>query len=179
MTEHPDRTAALARAVHETEQHVATGGWDAPLRVFALVDAAAALAADPSLAGVWEVRDDPHHLIAVEQEGLPQAETVEDLLAQLAWPDTVDGVAIVVERVVLPPQVEEELAGLDEQAVMARLDGHPQAQDVRIAAGALRTGETWAALRARSHDSDENVAGARDAVPGLTDALRATLEAQA
>lgn len=176
MTAQQDRTAALARAVHETEQHVAAGGWDAPLRVFALVDAGAALAADPSLAGAWEVSDDPDHLLAVEQEGLPRADTVEDLLAQLAWPATVDGVAIVVERVVVPPEVEDELAGLDEESVLTALAGHPKAQDVRIAAGVLRTGERWAAIRSRSHDHDTDVAGASDAVPGLTQALRATLE---
>lgn len=175
MTDSLDRITALARAVHETEAHVATAGWDGPVRVFALVDAAAAAGVDPTMAELADAH--PNQLLAVEQEGLPQAETLKDLLAQLAWPPAVDGVAVVTERVVLPPQVEEEMAALpDEAAVVAYLADHPQAQDVRIAAGVLRSGETWTALRARSHDRDEDVAGSRDGVPGLLEALAATLE---
>lgn len=177
-----DRTPSLARCVHETEAHVATAGWDGPVRVFALVDAASAVAADPSLAGLWPASDDPHHLVAVEQEGLPEADTLEALLAQLAWPEVVDGAAVVVERIVVPPEVEEELttgrdgtARLDENAAVERLASHPSAQDVRLAVGVLRSGESWCCLRARSHDSDTEVAGSRDAVPGLVAALAATL----
>lgn len=168
-------TAALARCLRETEQHVAGAGWDGPVRVFALVRTAAALAADPSLAAVLpDTGGDPHHLTAVEQEGLPQAEELEDLLAQLAWPDQVDGAAVVVERLVVPPAAEAELPA-DEAAAVAALSNHPDAQDVRIAAGVLRTGESWCALRARSHDTDEQVVGGRDMVPGLVSALAATL----
>lgn len=168
-------TAALARCVRETEQHVAAAGWDGPVRVFALVRTAAAVAADPSLASVLpDTGDDPHHLTAVEQEGLPQAEELEDLLAQLAWPDQVDGAAVVVERLVVPPAAEADLPA-DEAAAVAALSNHPDAQDVRIAAGVLRTGESWCALRARSHDTDEQVVGGRDTVPGLVSALAATL----
>lgn len=177
-----DRTPSLARCLYETEAHVAAAGWDGPVRVFALVDSAAALAVDPSLAGLWPTSEDPHHLVAVEQEGLPEAESLEELLAQLAWPEAVDGAAVVVERVVVPPQVEEELLGPDgaarpdQDAAIARLSSHPRAEDVRIAVGVLRSGESWCCLRARAHDADTDVAGSRDAVPGLVSALAATLE---
>lgn len=174
-----DRTPSLARCVAETERHVAAAGWDAPVRVFALVDAARALAEDPSLAGLWPISPDPHHLVAVEQEGLPHAETLEELLAQLGWPEAVDGVAIVLERIVVPPGAEEGLDGAaaqDEQLAAAQLAAHPQAQDVRMAVGVLRTGESWCCLRARSHDHDDSVAGSAGAVPGLVQALAATLE---
>lgn len=175
MTERLDRITALARTVHETERHVAGAGWDGPVRVFALVDADAAVSADPTLSDLVPATEG--QFLAVEQEGLPHAETVEDLLAQLAWPPTVDGAAIVVERMVLPPEVEEEVAHLDDEAaVLAYLTDHPKAEDVRIAAGVLRTGETWTALRARSHDHEDEVAGSRDGVPGLIAALQATLE---
>lgn len=170
----------LARCVHETEAHVAAGGWDGPVRVFALVGTARALAADPSLAQVLpggaEHAGDPHHLVAIEQEGLPGAESLEELLAQLAWPETVDGAAVVVERLVVPPDAEDALpAGLSEEEAAQRLAADPRAQDVRMAAGVLRTGESWCAVRARSHDDDLDVAGSQDAVPGLVEALRVTL----
>ena len=129
----------------------------------------------PALAAVLpDTGGDPHHLTAVEQESLPQAEELEDLLAQLAWPDQVDGAAAVVERLVVPPAAEAELQA-DEAAAVAALSNHPDAQDVRIAAGVLRTGESWCALRARSHDTDEQVVGGRAMVPGLVSALAATL----
>ncbi|GMA32115.1 PPA1309 family protein [Litorihabitans aurantiacus] len=176
------RTAALARGVRETEQHVAADGWDAPVRVFALVRTADALAADPSLASVLpDDGGDPDHLTAVEQEGLPNADSLEDLLAQLAWPDAVDGAAVVVERLVVPPSVEAELANgdaadADSRAAVEALSAHPEARDVRIAVGVLRTGESWCALRARTHDTADQVVGGPDTVPGLVAALGATLE---
>lgn len=46
---HPGERA-LADAVREVEHHVATAGWDAPVRVFALVRTQAALATEPGLA---------------------------------------------------------------------------------------------------------------------------------
>lgn len=204
----PDRTPSLARCVHETEAHVAADGWDGPARVFALVDSHRALAADPSLAGVFPESPDPYQLVAVEQEGLPAADTLEELLAQLGWPETVDGVALTVERVVLPPEAEAELEAhlsdpiepdeahapdgepatgdrlasgaarqqaADREAALAALAAHPKAQDVRLAVGVLRTGESWCAVRTRAHDTDQDVAGSPDAVPGLVEALAATL----
>ena len=73
------RSRALARAVTETEAHVAAFGWDQPVRVFALVRTNEALAADPDVAElldaatVEESRTDPELLMVVEQEGLPAA----------------------------------------------------------------------------------------------------------
>lgn len=168
-------TAALSRCVRETELHVAGGGWDAPVRVFALVSTSAALAADPSLAALLpDTGGDPHHLTAVEQEDLPAADSLEELLAQLAWPDAVDGAAVVVERLVVPPTAESELPQ-DEAEAVAALAAHPEAEDVRLAVGVLRSGQSWCALRARSHDTDDQVAGGPDSVPGLVAALAATL----
>lgn len=170
----------LARCVHETEAHVAAGGWDGPVRVFALVATARALAADPALAQVLPVGPDqaadPHHLVAIEQEGLPGADSLESLLAQLAWPETVDGAAVVVERLVVPPDAEADLpTGLAPEEAAEHLARDPRAQDVRMAAGVLRSGHSWCAIRARDHDDDLDVAGGQDAVPGLVEALRATL----
>lgn len=173
----PEGLRALARSVKETERHVASDGWDGPVRVFALVDPRSALEGSPELADLVDPEDGG--LLAVEQEGLPEAETLEDLLMQLAWPPSVDGAAVVVERVVLPPEAEEEAlraaeaSGTEPTAELAR---HPEARDVRMAVGVLRSGESWCAVRARSHDRDEDVLGGVDLVPGLVAAVAATLE---
>lgn len=176
---HDPAQAALAAAVVEIERHVATGGWDGPVRVFALVRTVDALDAEPALAGqlppevLVAATADPEHLTSVEQEGLPAADDLEQLLGSIAWPPAVHGAAVTVERVVLPPGAEDDLPADPEQAVQALLD-HPGREDVRLAVGVLRTGEAWAAIRQRSADSDAQVGQGPDVVPGLVDALRAT-----
>lgn len=172
---------ALTAAVREIELHVARAGWDAPVRVFALVRTQQALATEPTLVDQLEpdvlaaARTNPWHLTSVEQEGLPAAEDVEQLLGQLSWPSTVDGAALTVERVVLPPAAEAQMPA-DPDAAVAYLMGHPDRQDVRIAVGVLRDGAAWCAVRTRAHDSDDQVGGGPDVVPGLVAALRSTLD---
>lgn len=176
----PLARAALADAVREVERHVAAAGWDAPIRVFALVRTAAALEAEPSLAGQLSAdvlagaEASPWHLTSVEQEGLPAADDLERLLAGLAWPATVDGAVVSVERIVLPPQAESGLPD-DPQAAVQTLLAHPQRQDVRLAVGVLRAGPAWCVVRTRAHDSDDAVGAGPDLVPGLVEAVRATL----
>ncbi|HEY0187710.1 MAG TPA: PPA1309 family protein [Cellulomonas sp.] len=170
---------ALSEAVVEIERHVATGGWDGPVRVFALVRTAAALDAEPSLARqlppevLAAAAESAEHLTSVEQEGLPSSDDLEGLLAAIAWPDGVDGAALTVERIVLPPEAEQDLPA-DPEAAVAALLAHPQRQDVRIAVGVLRDGAAWCAVRTRADDSDEAVGQGPDVVPGLVEALRAT-----
>lgn len=180
--EHLDHTGrALDRAVRELERHVARGGWDGPVRVFALIRTAEALARDPSLRDqlppdlVASAEADSEHVTSVEQEGLPETESIEELLGRLAWPDTVDGAAVVLERIVVPPEAEQGLPDDPDEAVQRLLE-HPARQDVRMAAGVLRSGHSACALRTRQHDDDGAVASGTDLVPGLVAALRATLE---
>ena len=175
------RSRALARAVTETEAHVAAFGWDQPVRVFALVRTDEALAADPDIAElldaatVEESRTDPELLMVVEQEGLPAAADLEHLLAQLAWPESVHGVAIGIERLVLPPAAQDEAEAITDAAErLTFLQARPDRQDVRLVAGVLRSGESWCAVRARSRDSDEAVVQGEAVVPGLVEALAAT-----
>ncbi|SFJ83869.1 PPA1309 family protein [Cellulomonas sp. KH9] len=171
---------ALADAVREIEHHVAAAGWDAPVRVFALVRTQSALDAEPGLADqltpdvLAAARADDQHLTSIEQEGLPAAEDLEQLLGGLTWPPTVDGAAVTVERVVLPPGVEQDLPADPDEALAALL-AHPQRQDVRLAVGVLRDGPGWCAVRTRAHDSDDAVGQGPDLVPGLVEAVRATL----
>ncbi|WP_273654017.1 PPA1309 family protein [Cellulomonas fimi] len=177
---HPGERA-LADAVREVEHHVATAGWDAPVRVFALVRTQSALATEPGLADqlTHDVLDaaaaDPWHLTSVEQEGLPSAPDLETLLAGLSWPDAVDGVAVTVERVVLPPAAEADMPQ-DPDAALAYLLAHPDRADVRLAVGVLRDGPAWCAVRSREHDADDQVGQGPDLVPGLVSALRSTLD---
>jgi hypothetical protein len=175
------RQDAVLRTVRELEQHVASGGWDGPVRLFALVRTATAMQRDPALAEqlpadvVQAARDDVEHLTAVEQEGLPTAETIEALLGRIAWPETVDGAALVLERVVVPPEAEADLPA-DPDAAVSYLQNHPDRRDVRMAAAVLRDGTRACAVRARDHDSDDRVAVGPDLVPGLVGALVATLD---
>jgi hypothetical protein len=175
------RTLAVRRVVVELERHAAAAGWDAPVRVFALVNTAGALRQDPGLNGrlpagvIAAATDDPEHLTAVEQDGLPPADTLESLLGRLAWPRTVDGAAVVVERSVLPPDVEAQMPQ-DEDEAMAWLQAHPARRDVRLAAACLRGGQHACALRTREHDADDQVAVGPDLAPGLVAAVAATLE---
>lgn len=171
---------AIADAVREIEHHVAAAGWDAPVRVFALVRTQEALAAEPGLADqlapevLAAAAADDQHLTSVEQEGLPGADDLERLLGGLTWPSTVHGAAVTVERVVLPPGAEEDLPA-DPQAALAALLAHPARQDVRLAVGALRDGPSWCAVRTRAHDSDDAVGQGPELVPGLVEAVRGTL----
>ena len=101
---------------------MAAFGWAQPVRVFALARTAEALRTDPDLAEfldastVEEARTDPDLLTVVEQEGLPAAADLEHLLAQLAWPESVHGAAISVERLVLPPAAQEEADAIADAA---------------------------------------------------------------
>jgi len=174
------RQDAVLRAVRELEQHVAAGGWDGPVRVFALVRTADALVRDRDLAGrlpadvVAAAQADPEHITIVEQEDLPSASSLEELLGSITWPPTVDGAAVVTERVVVPPEVEAQLPADPDEAV-TWLAQHPARREVRLAAAVLRDGTNGCAVRARDHDRASDVAVGPDLVPGLIEGLSATL----
>ena len=160
---------------------MAAFGWDQPVRVFALARTAEALRTDPDLAEfldastVEEARTDPDLLTVVEQEGLPAAADLEHLLAQLAWPESVHGAAISVERLVLPPAAQEEADVITDAAErLAFLQARPDREDIRMVVGVLRSGESWCALRSRAHDDDASVYQGEQLVPGLVEALATT-----
>lgn len=170
----------MTRAVLELERHVARDGWDAPLRVFALIRPAEAMAADPGLRAqlppdlVAEADADPASITSVEQEGLPSGETVEEVLGQISWPPAVAGAAVTLERFVVPPEAERDLPS-DSAAALAALLAHPQRQDVRLAVAVLRDGESCCAVRSRANDHDSSVGTGPALAPGLIAALRETL----
>ena len=169
-------TEPLALAALETERHVAGAGWDQNPRVFALVSTEQLIAAEPGLRETMGASDlAPGALTAIEQEGLPSTSSIESLLARMAWPETVDGVALAVERIVVPPEAERDLPTSPADAVDA-LAAHPDREDVRLLVAVHRDGRSICLLRQRTHDRDDRVAMGEDIAPGLVHALRATLE---
>ena len=172
-------------ALIELEQHVAGAGWDQKPRLFALVETADLLRREPSLAAAIGLPTSPTAEVGLdgaagaltsieqEQEDLPIHDSLEQLLAGIAWPAEVLGAALVVERVMLPADVEAQLP-LREADALDWLAQHPARQDVRLAVAVLRDGSHESAVRMRSHDSDDAVLSGPDLVPGLADALAKT-----
>src|SRR5699024_6189547 len=110
------RKFALREAVIEIEKHNAAAGWDGPVRLYGLINTQAALQLTPELQDELPPRalelakNNPEHLTSVEQEDLPQVTDLESLLATIAWPGAIHGTAIVVERIMLPADVESDLS---------------------------------------------------------------------
>lgn len=179
MSELPTDAAAsaLAQAVMEIEQAAANAGWDHAATVYALVPTASLLQIpdlpedmNTYLQSQWDGSE--HHLTAVIQEDLPGTD-LEQTLSQLAWPEEVVGAAACSERVSVPTQVQES-APADPLEALEYFANHPQRDELRVVAGVLRDGQSWCAVRARSHDCDAEVASGQDLVPALVEALRAT-----
>jgi hypothetical protein len=171
-----DRPGPLYDVVRELEAHASESGWDQPERIFALADTADLVRREPQLAtALGLVAGAAPAFTPIEQDAIAPGQTLEGVLARIVWPAEVIGVAAVAERLVLPPgtdgAIPEDPADAAEFAA-----SHPDRQEVRIVAAALRTGESACALRLRSHDSDELVLAGPDLVPGLLTQLHATLE---
>jgi hypothetical protein len=168
---------ALRVAVLEVEQHASGSGWDQPARLFALVPTVELAAAEPELAAQLGIRDGSHSpLTPVEQELDDLQQSLEQLLGGIVWPDAVVGALAVLERVVLPPQAEADVPDDPEEAARYAAE-HAEAEDVRIAVGVLRSGESHCIVRMRSHDSDDELIHGAAVVPGLVEVLRETLVA--
>lgn len=170
-----DIDPALATAVLEIEAHAAATGWDQPARLYALVDTAQLVRAEPELAAMMGLDEASAagSLTPVEQEQL--AGELEEQLQTITWPAEVAGCAAVVERLVLPPDADAAIPE-DPAAAEEFARSHPDRQEVRIVAGATRAGATYCALRLRAHDDDASVVGGAELVPALLDLLLGTLD---
>jgi hypothetical protein len=172
-----DLDPALAAAVLEIETHIAENGWDQPARLYALVQTERLVQSEPALAAAMGLDESAAQgsLTPVEQDQLTPEQPLEQVLQSITWPSGVAGCAAVVERLVLPPDADEQIpedpAGAEEYA-----REHPDRQEVRIVAGATRAGATYCALRLRAHDDDQSVVAGSDLVPALLELLAATLE---
>ena len=155
--------------MREVEQHVAAGGWDQPVRLFALVPTVDVMAADPSLSLSGDLS-----LTSVEQELEQVVTSVEDLLATIAWPEEIVGAIVVLERIILPPEAEVDLPDDSDEAFMRIAADHPMRRDVRMVSAVLRSGQNMNALRFKIHDNDSDVAVAADLIPSLNEGVLAT-----
>lgn len=179
---------ALIAALVELEQHVGAAGWDQPARLFALVRNEALLAAEPELAAHLGVRGSAQGhpadaLSSIEQEdfrsvgageGAAASESaLPEVLARIAWPDSVDGCALTLERSFLPAQYEADLPPdpVEAERVVA---AHPHRQDLRLVVGVLRGGATHALARLVSRP--EELLSGPELAPGVASALAATLD---
>ena len=166
----------LSIAALDTERHVATSGWDQNPRLFALVPTVELIEREPHLRAQMRGSDLAEGaLSAIEQEDLPPTSNLESLLGGIAWPDSVVGAALAVERIVVPPEAERDLPDHPESAVDA-LASHPDRQDVRLLVAVTRDGQSRCLLRQRANDSDDKVALGDEIAPGLVHALKATLQ---
>lgn len=169
-------TDPLTLAALECERYVAGSGWDQPVRLFALVTTAELLSREPTMAQAASSAElAPGSLSAVEQDDLPAHDTLEELLAGIAWPSSVWGAAVAVERVVLPPGAERDLSQ-DPREALRQVADHPDRADIRLLVAVTRDGSTRALLRHRAHDRDDRIAIGDEIAPGLAAALHATLE---
>ena len=117
----------------EVEAHVAAEGWDQPPRLYALVPTAQLVEHEPALAASLsaQLEAQPDGFTSIEQDGLPPDRSFEALLDEIEWPDAVAGCVAVVERVMLPPEAEDELPD-DEDALMTFVSEHPESREVRL-----------------------------------------------
>lgn len=165
----------LQEVVLDLERHSAAAGWDAPPQLYALVESGVLRSQEPELAAELGLVGDDDTIAALEQPPLPDSGTIEDTLSTIVWPDAVSGCALVLERTILPPEVEDELPA-DEVEALAWAAGHPQREEVRMVVAVLRDGSRHCALRLRKHDEETSVLTGNDLIPALADALAATLE---
>ena len=175
------RQIALANVVVDIEKTAARLGWDHAPSLYALV-ATRTLLDQPGLPADiaaqvrkgWDGSEE--HLSAIVQEDLAEDE-LEEMLARLAWPPQVQGAALTVERLVVPPEVEEQ-APEDPEEALKFISNHPSRTDVRLTVGALRSGESWCALRTKTFDSDDKVGQGSNLVPNLVEALLLSLDTE-
>src|SRR4051794_41154539 len=130
------RVSLLEEVVLDLERHSAQEGWDSAPRVYALVRSTELRRAEPDLADQLGLPPDADTLAALEQPSLPDKASVEDALATIAWPDAVEGCALVMERIVLPPEVEDDIPD-DEAEAAEYAASHPKREDVRMIVGVL------------------------------------------
>ena len=165
-----EKLDALGAALVEIERHVSKLGWDQPARLFALVPTAELLTAEPTLRGQLH-ETMPGAFSSIEQDEYRSGDDLLSDLAAISWPPSVHGAALATERAFLTADHEAEIPD-DPAAAADFVAHHPDRQDIRLVAGALRSGETFAVARLRTNP-DELLSGP-ELVPALVKALHLT-----
>jgi hypothetical protein len=178
-SEHRPAGTGIAGLAREVEEFVASGGWDQPPQLFALVPTAALLDEQPELAGQLDASSP---LTPVAQEALPDGDLGE-ALATIAWPDLVLGCALVQEIIVLPPDAEADLPGAaeaDADRLRRAAADHPMRTEARLVAAVLREGGVACVMRLRAKTTEDSAPAVDEIIehhelaPNLVEALRAT-----
>ena len=175
--ETPPAPAVLKAVVAELELHAEENGWNRPPTLYALVDTAELVAAEPALGAQLGLTPDtvtPGTITPIEQESLGDR-PLDEALARIAWPETVLGCALVQEVLVLPPDAEESRPDGADPVDWA--SGHADKREVRMTVAVLRDGARAAALRVRPTGEEERAEAAfgENLAPNLAEALVATL----
>ena len=121
----------------------------------------------------------PEALTPIEQDGLPTGE-LDEILAQIAWPESVAGCGLSQEIVFLPPSAEQEISGASGEPTLTVALAHPDRREARLVVTVLRDGTSAAVLRLRGADDSDGSGGdlltGADLAPNLVAALVATLQ---
>lgn len=174
LTDHDQPTEALLAGLVEIEHFVGAAGWDQPARLFALVPTVELIAAEPALADQLLVTS-PDALSSVEQDEFRPGTDLMSALAQIGWPASVAGCAVVTERSFLPAELEAELPA-DPQLAAEFVANHQARCDLRVVAGALRTATGIVThCVARLATNPEDLLMGADMVPALSQAVAWTL----
>ncbi len=160
----------LVAALVEVERYVGRSGWDQPARLFALVPTAELIAAEPGLAEQLTGATDGYS--SIEQEDFRPGEDLAETLAGIAWPLTVAGCVLALERSFLPADAEVDLPE-DRDAAALVVAAHPRRLDLRVVVGVTRDGASHGLARVRGADGD--LLGGAELVPALAAALAHTL----
>jgi hypothetical protein len=177
------RASVLPRLAREIEDFVHAGGWDHPPQLFALVETSELLAAEPHL---YESVRPEAPLTPIAQEQLPDTD-LADALEGIVWPESVAGCALAQQIVILPPEIEAELAASGDEPDWADRDSaaevaasHPDRREARLVAAVLRDGTASCVLRLRppqtEPDETEQLVEDPTLAPNLTRALLHTFE---
>ena len=166
MSSGPD-AAALDVAVAEVEDFVGTAGWDAPRRMFALVDTAALLDAEPSLAGSV---DAAAPLTPIAQDDLV-GDDLAGALAGISWPDEVAGCVLALGIMAGGADTDEPSAAAQTGAA----ETAETAVEGRLVVGVLRDRPVGSCLL-RWRSSPQELLRGPGLAPGLLAALHATFE---
>ena len=171
----------LEAVAAEIEAYVGLAGWDLPPALFALVPTRL-LAADPAaapllgdLAGSDPSQISAESLTPVAQDELPDG-PLDEVLAQIGWPEEVLGCALSQEIVLLPPSAEPELDDLAIESVPTAALEHPDRREARLVVAVLRDGRSASILRLRgTAETGDDLLTGPDLAPNLVAALSATL----
>ncbi len=166
-------TNPLRETALEIAEVAGSAGWDLPPRLYALVRTSSLISDEPALARELGVSADDvdDSYTAVEQDDLPADRTFEDFVTEIVWPPQVDGTAVVLERLMLPPDAEDALPD-DESEVSDFVADHPDRHEVRRPVAVTRDGQALCIADVRGSDE---LAEGPDLVPGLVAMLRQTL----